>query len=728
MIHASFGKVAAGAALIGTGIGIMMPFKQALDASAYFESVSARMEGALGSMAAAKQFIADMKAEEPTVPFDIKSIVDANAGLIGIGVSASHARESVDAMINTLAGVGAQSSEDLKNAAFDMQKIQEMGYADSRHLNSLMLSGHIPILQLLSDKYGVATESARKMHWTFDQIIEAMKSAYPNATGRMMDTINGKISSLHSQLFLTFANIGDALKPAFHVVIDFVLSLMNKLREFTETTQGKVVVGVLAVAAAFVSLGTILTGLTIVVKALRPAIVESMKPLFAIAPTLIVVGAAFYGLYYIITRSVEAFSSFHKAATNATGFAGWMQRVGGFIQVIREVWNTWNGLTYALSYETVDRLKALGIYETALAVATWVLRVKEFFGGVATGVQEAAGVVWSVVSTVFNAISEVVSSFFDIFGINIAKNTSDLSTWSSTGEVVGWVIVGVLGAITIALGSFAVAQAAAFLPWIAIAAGVAAAAYLTYKAIGYVISGFQWLWAAIKPVRDGFNLFYTETIARLTAGFTMLWDVLSGIGNFIANVFTTAWDYLAQKVRAFTDAVNSIVDFVSPTFEWLGTAIQDYLIPVFNMLGGTFGAVMHGIASTFEWVYDKIMHFIELMKQAWQTAKDVANWASRNLTVQGRLQGAMEDAIQEKQTHATDLGKSVSVFQQVQTMGNARSTFADGKENLSAGLSAVNERSKQENTSTPIIMQLFLDGQKVAETVNHHNRLNDSRE
>jgi len=201
--------------------------------------------------------------------------------------------------------------------------------------------------------------------------------------------------------------------------------------------------------------------------------------------------------------------------------------------------------TFELSGETMDKLNKLGIGQLVVNIGTWVVRIKEFFMGMADTIGTAFSFVWSVVSTVFNAIFDALKMVFP----QLAKNTAAIDQFAMAGKIMGVVVVAALVAIGIAAASAAISMIVAFFPVILVIAAIAAA-----------------VWVVIQV----FNI--------LAAAISYIWEGLKSMFEWGANLVSYIWEGIKSGWRSFTnwiwDSVTS-VPLIGPAIKWLFGDTED---------------------------------------------------------------------------------------------------------------------------------------------------------
>lgn len=770
-VNDSLNRMTLGVGVLATGIATLAPFMKGIQLQAGFEAAEIGLTTLLGSAEKASAVFESIKQQAAATPFETADLLLANQAMISQGIEAERSMQLVMSLGDALSAMG-KGGEDMRAMALNLQQIAANGDATAMDIRQFAMRG-VNMMALVSDATGITVEKLEKMPITLEMIEAALNKAsaeggrYNGAMERMSQSVQGKLSTLSDNVSFSFASIGKAIEPVTHTLVDAFISLMEIVQRFASSDIGRfvfrlaLVFGLLATALGLVliisgglrlatyQLANAFTGAT------RAALIETMatsglaaslsavataawaaiSPMLPMIAAFVAVGVALYGVYKIFTESQQAFADMGEAGT---GLQGFMQRLGGFIQLIREVWNTWNGLTFELSDATEDRLKELGIYEAALALATWVLRIKEFFTGLWQGISEAATMVWGVVQTVWGAIKAATDAVFDAIGIKIGKNLSDLEAWSSTGKIVGYVLVGVLAAIAVNLAIVAVNSLIAFAPMI-LAIGLAvAAAYLLYKAFEYIIKGVVWLWNVLKPLRDILVGLFMVQMKVGIAILTVLWTILKAVGTVVLDVIVFAfkawWAVMSGVWSIIMKVAEVIWTWLQPAFVAIGEIINTYLVPAFNQIAEGFSAMFSEIGNTADYIYQKILGFVELLGQLWETVSkitgDIANAIGEGYNqAKGELYAGIDQVsadVQHTVGGGLDSMKNPAFTPAMSGVGVEAATFRGARagNNQRTVASAVQGRQNDQ----PIISNLYIDSEQVAKAVNNRNSINDSRQ
>ena len=180
-------------------------------------------------------------------------------------------------------------------------------------------------------------------------------------------------------------------------------------------------------------------------RALGVAIYTSLAPILPfIAVAALVVGAV-YALY-------KSYTMFNDSSRDMSSnpLIKFFERIGGFISVIKQVWSSFDQLTstFTLTQTAVERLKFLGIYDSAMNLASWITRLRSAFNGFKEGLKEA----WGVAATVFKAIWNAAYTAFQPISEMLGVNMDGLDKWHTLGKIVGKAFVALFLLIAVPLG------------------------------------------------------------------------------------------------------------------------------------------------------------------------------------------------------------------------------------------------------------------------------------
>jgi TP901 family phage tail tape measure protein len=330
--------------------------------------------------------------------------------------------------------------------------------------------------------------------------------------------------------------IGEGLKPLFLIVNDIIMAF----NAFAATPAGKFILKLVGLAvglvtsllAVFKVIGMISSAMKFLQIAVRSTLV-SFAPFLAILLPIVL-------LVSLIQRATDAFAAFDGEIQ--TGFGGFLQKLGGVIAAIKEIWSSWDSVngTFSMSSGLVDKLNKLGILEVAVNIGTWIVRIKEFFIGLVSGVKAAFKFVWSIIKAVLSPIL----NFLKQIGISFDKTTSSTKAWGVAGQIAGAILIGILAAITIALGVMAINSLIAFLPMLIVIGLIGLAIYAIVLAVGWVIDAFSSMWDWVSGMVD----IGAQIVQNIWDGMKSMWGAFtSWLDGALESVPILGWGYKGAK-------------------------------------------------------------------------------------------------------------------------------------------------------------------------------------
>jgi hypothetical protein len=461
-----------------------------------------------------------------------------------------------------------------------------------------------------------------KMQATYAMVVEMTKNAqgdfmrngdsYANTVRKMQASFDNLKTSLGQVLIEVITSLAGKigfLMDAFKALADnpvgkFIMKTLLVVAALTAVVGTLILItnvlryvliqsaGAFAVSTQAKIIETIATkGLTAGMRSLAAAAWAALAPFLPFLLPVLALAAAFYAIYRVIQKATAAFESMpdtrkidnlHWSAKAAVGslmnlnnqgegLIGWFRKLGGYVAVIKEVWNSWDGLTktFMLSETLEDRLKQLGIYDQAIALATWVVRVKEFLYGVWTGIKEGAKAVWSVIKWVFTQIKTVIVKALTALGVEFDKNTSEVENWAYYGKIAGYVIIGILTLITIAFVVMAVAAIVAMLPIIIVIGLIVLAIWVVL----WVVEKLTQAWEVVSQwVADMYNA-GVNAISNLWDGAVSMWN---GFIDWLWGLGAAVYDAGAALGNALWDGIKSIMGAIWDTIKAPFVAIGDW--------------------------------------------------------------------------------------------------------------------------------------------------------
>lgn len=497
----------------------------------------------------------------------------ALSGMLGdVGIQGSIAGTSLREFFTNLArvkdkgklGAFKQLGLGISDIVDSEGNLRDIGVVMSKLLDKFRGLGNIESAALATKIFGVGGDSViagllSKSSKDFDTYFNSLSNSQGQAgkvANKMLDNFAGDMTKFKSIFNTTLINIGDAVEPSLRPVTKMFTGLMTVLNKIASSPVGRFFIQLIALLSSMlVVLGLVKISLAagrIAWLLFGKAALASLIPLI---PYIAVIGAVvgvIAGLVYMINRGVTAFNEIDGATT---GFTRWLQKLGGVVSVIDAVWKSWDSLTqtFSLTGEMRDKLKRLGILETALGIATWVIRIKEFFKGIGTGITQA----WGVISNVVGMITRGFTSMLSMIGIDIDKNISSLNAWATTGKIVGYVLVGILALIALKFLIIGVNALIAFSPIL-----------LIIGAIALAVWGLMKLW-------DMFGDTIKEKFAGVARGFKSMGTLLRVEGK---RMMHRLWEGIKSVIPMIIRSMEMIpgIGLMLKGIRMVGGAVENY--------------------------------------------------------------------------------------------------------------------------------------------------------
>jgi len=298
---------------LAAGIGVGALAKEMVTTGAQFDSYKARLETMLGSSLAANNAFNQIKEDAAKTPFDVSSLTQANAMLIGAGSTADDARSMVMGLGNAIAATGGGSDE-LNRMAVNLQQIKTLGKASAMDVKQFAFAG-IPIYQMLAKTMGKNVAEVREMDITYEQLASSFEKAaskggmFYGGLAKQSAAVGGQISNLKDQFTNTLIEFYEASKPA----ITSVISLLSKMLQFVQRNKETVIV--------FMKIAGAITAIVVAIKIWTTAttLYTSAQVALNIAMTANPIGAvivavvALVAILYILISQYKTVQELHAA-------------------------------------------------------------------------------------------------------------------------------------------------------------------------------------------------------------------------------------------------------------------------------------------------------------------------------------------------------------------------------------------------------------------------------
>lgn len=494
------------------------------------------------------------------------------------------------------------------------------------------------------DKTGISLEDLDK---AFAKASEKGGQFY-KATERAAQSTKGLKAAADDARELILEGIGKAIEPYTRKLYTFINLVLGKIQQFVNTPLGAKIAGFVVALSSFLIVGgmvlillgglnimwayvqsaiakatvgtllhTIATkGLTAGLRQMALAAWASLGPYILVAAAIAAFVYVGYQAWQMISEGTERVAEYGFALLamfgfvglvigaiaglgrgfselegdidkmTTTGIIGWFTKLAGTIEAVRQIWSTWNGETFTLTEDLAQRLEKLGILDFVLTLSTAVVRIKQFFMGVAEGLgglsevwrvlksevgtellnifetlKSSAQTLWGTFKEAFAPLVPILTEVFNkLFG-----TTESLKTWKDVGMLVGRFVVNEIRSLAEALGNvirFVSEVIQFFIRLVTVVVQVAVTIY------SVLTSAFEWVWNKASAF---FNYLFSMParmvawgimfVANIIAGIQTKWGELVAwidekvmeIGAKIANGIKGAWDFVKTGGGLFGD-------------------------------------------------------------------------------------------------------------------------------------------------------------------------------
>ncbi len=519
----------------------------------------------------------------------------AMAGLLGnIGIQGSAAGTSIMNFNRFLSKLDDSKLAKLNMSMSDIQdsagNMRSVPLVFAKILDSMKGMGNLQQQQVLGELFGprgtraiAGFQAAMNSGMDFTAFVEKLDNASGSAeaiANQMMDNLKGDLTILGSVWETTLIKVGNAVEPLLRPLVQGFSKFLALLGKIANHPIGKWIIrltaagGALAVALGLVVVVTNLANVAAgkaaiafasmgktqiaaafaskgLVAGLRAVTKAAFSAVLSLAPILII-GMAIAGVVWVLRKAVKSFDEvLAGTAAPAQGFLGFLQKLGGIMRAVAEIWKSANNEGFTMSESLAAALDKLGILDTAIAIGTWIVRLKAFFKGIGEGVKAA----WNFIKPVFKVIGQGIDwvrGLFDKFGWTMSKNVSPLNQWAEAGKILGIVIMATLVPAFISL-----------------AISVIAATYPILLIIGIIV-GIIWLFKNWGKVVDWFKKIFGQAWDWIKEKALSFWD---GIKNFGARIKDWGVNLVTKMKEGIKSAWQNFKD-------WLRGLIDGLLAPI----------------------------------------------------------------------------------------------------------------------------------------------------
>jgi len=271
----------------------------AIKSASDFEKLQTQLNVLTGSAEKGAEVFKKLVEFSAQTPFQLDELAKANNMLIGFGMSADDAFDS----LKVLGDVAAVSGGDLNGIALAFGQASATGQLFAQDINQLINNG-VPVIKLLAAELGVAESQVKKLASEgkigFEDLRKAMVTAtseggmFENGMQKLSKTFAGQFSTLKDNLNIAMAEFGKIMLP---IALELTKRLTSLAKTFSSLDKElKVVIlasGLLVAAlppliAAFgqlsIVIGAVISPIGLIVAAFSTVTLASVELLHRINP------------------------------------------------------------------------------------------------------------------------------------------------------------------------------------------------------------------------------------------------------------------------------------------------------------------------------------------------------------------------------------------------------------------------------------------------------------
>lgn len=719
-INDSFGKIASGAAMIGSGVAIVAPLMAAVNLSSDYAENMNKLDVAFGKYASDVKTFTDGTLQN----FGIDKIMSSDmASLFGdMATGMGFAQQDAAGLSMKLVGLAGDLAS-FKNISHDVAKnaLKSVFTTETEALGGLGIVANQQNLQNFAKTQGITTPFAKmsqteKVMLKFNFVLAASK----NAVGDFVRTGDG-FANVQRKMIGTFkelaVEIGDKVKPALTWLFAGVMSLTQMFVNFSKTGLGKFIINISLLGAVFSALTLIIIGVVMVFEALA-GIMMTMLPLVkkvsiafgAIAIVFGIVNKAFEEFAWFMEMSSKGMA---KESANIGGLTGFLIRLGAILSFVGEVFSTMTGEGFQLSEGLEKALKDLGIFEFAIAIATWIGRIRGFFMGLWAGLEGGLEIIYAIGNAFFNVFGWIFDAL-GLLNVGFGKNTDEIGNWVRVGVYAGYAIIGALTGV-LAYYTYFLATWAAGALWV--------------KA--------QWIWSGITMAASWVGwlsmllvkFVFFMGVMLLKVGILLVSWIAAGISMVIA------WLPVILVIAAIIAVIWAAIwvfNHFGEIVTWVGQLIWGTLTWVYDGFIWLFGFIFSLPSMMFNWGVDFVLNLWEGIKSMWGS---LVAWLESMITGIWDTVTAPFKWLGDKIGGATDWITGADSGAEAGNISSAAVNEAAGLSNTMAsnfgqqyaGGSSTNTTTNNNTTTQPAVVNLQLDSDLIYSKMIEKQEMDNAR-
>lgn len=312
---------------------------KALSSAANFEKLQMQMEVLTGSAEKGKEVFKTLVNFAAATPFELPELVKANNTLMGFGMSAEAAFDS----LKMIGDVSAVAGGDLQGITVAFGQAAASGRLMGQDLLQLVNNG-VPIIDMLASSMGVAKEKIKDMvsqgKITLPVLVKAFRDAtseggkFNNGMVKLSTTLGGVFSTLKDNVNIAFAELGSEMAKSINLqqlikdLSNFAGSITEKFKALSPETKKFITYAILiatVLAPVLLVFGSLVGVLGLAFSGL--AILASGFALLASPIGLIIIAGT--ALLFILDKILakfggitEAINKFRQDAATVLDFVG----------------------------------------------------------------------------------------------------------------------------------------------------------------------------------------------------------------------------------------------------------------------------------------------------------------------------------------------------------------------------------------------------------------------
>jgi TP901 family phage tail tape measure protein len=430
------------------------------------------------------------------------------------------------------------------------------------------------------------------------QAIAYLRDQFANAGGtaarfseQMLNTFEGQkrllSGSLETLAIVAGEPFAQVFKPLVTVVVEVVNAVLGVFRQLPAPVKRAFAAFVVGAGAVVALVGAVIAakaGLVLLVIGLKAAGITLGGLLATILPAVLIFGV----LALAVAGFVVAFRN------NVGGIADFFQGVGARISL------AFRGLTQLFDQggfsgavrEELNRAENQGLKDFLINVFLWVNRIRNFFGGIATGFSAGIEAARPTIDAFLNALRRLGAALGFLSERDDAGTASGrFREFGLTGERVGRVLATVFELIVQAMTAV-----------VEVAEGVA-------QGWEWISAGGAVLWSALSQlgskIQEVINYMFGSTSATQQNG--SAWTALGNVIAFVIGLIVSTIGVLVSIISAAVAIISAAIQIVMSVFSGLADVITGVIFIIGGIFTGSWSDIWMGMKLVAFGVVDAII-------------------------------------------------------------------------------------------------------------------------